>query len=199
MHILIVGATGRTGQAVLRQALAAGHDVTAFGRSAPPQTAGLTFVAGDPRKPDDLSAAMKGQDAVVSCLGQRSSADHDLLALAAKAILQAMTAADVRRLVVVSQGLLAKSVNPAVFALRVILKRHVADSRAMERLIGASPLDWTIVRPPRLIAKARTTAHQIVVDAQPKGVFSMSYSALGVCLLHIVQSPDFTRKTLGVG
>lgn len=71
-RLLILGATGSLGRHVLRQALAAGHDVTVFVRTPsklPPEVhERLSVHAGDliTALPGDL---VKGQDALINCAG----------------------------------------------------------------------------------------------------------------------------------
>src|SRR5262245_66633491 len=74
MKIFVIGATGRTGREVVEQALARGHDVTAFVRS--PEAIGLTnerlaVIKGEATEEDQLVKAMQNHDAVVSTLGPR--------------------------------------------------------------------------------------------------------------------------------
>jgi len=74
MNLLILGATGGTGQALVEQALAQGHTVTAFARN-PAKVratqANLRVFQGDISNYDSLQAAIRGQDAVLSALGIR--------------------------------------------------------------------------------------------------------------------------------
>ena len=71
-RLLIVGATGSLGRHVLRQALAAGHDVTVFVRTPsklPPEVRERVSV-----HLGDLSAAVpfdlvRGHDALINCAG----------------------------------------------------------------------------------------------------------------------------------
>src|SRR5689334_10058504 len=107
MVLFIVGATGGTGRALVAQAVARGHRVTAFVRSpgklgAPPT--GVTVVQGDPRSAAELGAAMKGCDVVISALGPPipSLRRTTILGEGAKATTTAMTAAGLGRLLIVS-------------------------------------------------------------------------------------------------
>ena len=73
MNLLIVGATGGTGQQVVTQALERGHQVTALVRR-PPRVEprhGLSAVVGDVLNPGSLDNAMQGQEAVLSALGHK--------------------------------------------------------------------------------------------------------------------------------
>ena len=72
MNLLILGATGGTGRALVRQALDQGHVVTAFARD-PAKVKicheNLRIARGDILDYDSVQAAVKNQDAVVSALG----------------------------------------------------------------------------------------------------------------------------------
>ena len=199
MKFLIIGASGRTGQALTAMALSHGHQVTAFGRRRPdnfPDNFG--FVKGDPQEAKELLIAISGHDAVISCLGQRSSHDAGLLARSASAAVSTMQNSHHRRYIVVSQGLLFPSANPIVLLLRSILKRHVADSQEMESIVRGSNLDWTIVRPPRLKMGARSRGFKIAIGDQPTGSWSMAYDDLGACLLEIAEGKSCIGKIVGV-
>lgn len=145
-----------------------------------------------------LVQALADQDAVISCLGQRSGGDGNLLRVAAAAMLEAMARARVRRCIVVSQGLLFPSRNPIVALLRLILARHVADSAAMERLVDASDLDWTIVRPPKLNEGKSPRGYRIAVDAAPRGAWAMQYDDLATFLLDEAENGTHGRQIVGI-
>ena len=74
MKLLVFGATGGTGRALVEQALEQGHVVTAFARD-PAQVRrahpNLTVVRGNMLDYDSVEAAVKGQEAVLSALGVR--------------------------------------------------------------------------------------------------------------------------------
>jgi uncharacterized protein len=74
-RLIILGATGSLGRHVLRQALAAGHQVTVFVRSAaglPSETGPLVATyMGDLNAiaPADLAGIVSGHDALINCAG----------------------------------------------------------------------------------------------------------------------------------
>ena len=200
MNLFLLGATGRAGRHVLDQALARGHGVTALVRdpSALQARKNLRTKLGDPRRADDLASVLVGHDAVISCLGQRSTSDATLLREAAAAALEALRRAGVRQYVVVSQGLLFSSRNPIIHLLRLILARHVADSAAMERLVCASDVDWTIVRPPRLLDGGAAKGYRIETGAQPTGPWSMQRADLAAYLLDEAEERKSPRAIVGI-
>ncbi len=154
MRLFVLGATGRTGCALVAQGLGRGHAVTAFGRSvSSDDTAGaLRVVIGSPMSAGDVAAALPGHDAVLSALGTRGLGTTSVLVDSARAIIEAMRRARVRRLVVLSSSLVeARSGWVAFLAGRTLLRHIAGDQRAMEALITGSELDWTLLRPARLV------------------------------------------------
>ena len=74
MKLLIFGGTGRTGRALVEQALEQGHVVTVFARD--PAKVRMTYenlrvMKGDIADYDSVETAIKAQDAVLSALGTR--------------------------------------------------------------------------------------------------------------------------------
>jgi putative NADH-flavin reductase len=199
VNLLLLGATGRTGRLVLDQALARGHAVTAIIRRAEIRAEGrLRTVGGDPLSADVLAPLLAGQDAVISCLGQRSRQDRRLLHDAAAATLEAMARTGAQRLLVVSQGLLFPDRNPVLGLLRLMLARYLADSGAMERLVCASSVDWTIVRPPRLRERGAPRGYRVQAGARPIGAWSMQRVDLAAFLIDEAERGQYRRKIVGV-
>lgn len=79
MKLTIFGATGRIGGHVVRQALEAGHEVTAVVRDSTRlgiSHPALTVVTiPDMTNPGDLQAALSGSDAAISGIGPRTRSD----------------------------------------------------------------------------------------------------------------------------
>jgi putative NADH-flavin reductase len=161
MRLTVFGATGGIGTDVVRQALARSHEVIAVvrdpARLAVPPAATLTVVTADVMDPSAIKPALDGADAVASALGPRSGGPPNVLTESMHAILSAMDATGVRRLIAVSasgffvepgEGFLTGKIAKPL--LRRILRDNAADTRRMEQLITASPTDWTILRPSQL-------------------------------------------------
>lgn len=200
MNIFVLGGSGRTGRLVLDQALSRGHGVTAIARTQGTirPSGSARIIVGVPLRVVVLAPLLANQDVVISCLGQRSSQDADLLRDAAAVTVEAMSLAHVRRYLVVSQGLLFPSRNPIIAILRLMLARHVEDSTAMEALIRASDLDWTIVRPPRLKKGASSGGYRIERGAAPRGSWAMQYADLATFLLDEAENGNHKKDIVGV-
>jgi putative NADH-flavin reductase len=156
MKLLLLGATGGVGSHVLRQALAAGHDVTVLVRdeSALDVSEGVRVVVGDATSVDDVAEAVAGQEAVLDAVGSRRMR-HPVEVEVGEAVLAAMTASGVRRLVVCSAFGVGDSAADAtalqkVF-FRTVLGKVYEAKEAADAQVRASGLDWTLVYPTRLV------------------------------------------------
>jgi putative NADH-flavin reductase len=176
MRLALLGGTGRIGVVLLARLLGDGHQVTALARNPGALTAkpGLTIVRGDATDAGAVTAAVDGAEAVLSALGPRGPKSPGLLESAAGNIVAAMSKAGARRLICVSaagafiesdpdMGRLVKLILPRVFATQF------ADTRAMEESIRASGLDWTLVRPTRLVNGPVTGRYRVAPDYAPPG------------------------------
>ena len=132
MRLFLVGATGKTGLALIDQALARGHRVTAFVRSPLKLVAreGLAIVKGDPLDAGDLGGALPGHDAVLSALGPPGPFATTIAADGARAMVAAMRATSLRRLLVVGVAVLFEHNGVLATLLRHTLLRNVADDSA---------------------------------------------------------------------
>ena len=173
MKVFVLGATGGTGQLIVRYALAKGHTVVALVRSKAraPDLPGAELVEGDARDEGALTRALAGCDAVVSSLGTGMSLFREvtLLSTATRALITAMERGGVRRLVCITGmgagdsrghgGLLYDRL-----ILPLLLRNVYKDKDRQEALIRASSLDWVIVRPVMLIDDVARGSVRAVTD-----------------------------------
>jgi len=197
-----MGATGRIGRLVVRQAIERGHFVSAYVRSPAKVNAKherLTVFGGDARNADGITKYLQAHDAVVSCVGHTSSADTTVLQDATRAILQAMKTTGVRRLLVVSVAFLFPETGlPGMLLRKVFLRSTGKDAGAMEAMLARESLEWTVVRPPRLTDGERTGKYRVLDGHLPKRGFVISRADVADFLLSEAESPKHIRKTVGV-
>src|SRR5690349_2134164 len=101
MKLTVFGATGGIGQEIVRQALTAGHEVTAVVRDParlPVTGAGLDVFRADLTDPEAVRPAVSSRDAVLSGLGARTRKDAGITARLTRTVLRAMEAEGTRRL-----------------------------------------------------------------------------------------------------
>jgi uncharacterized protein YbjT (DUF2867 family) len=154
MKILVLGATGATGQLIVRDAVAIGHSVVALVRAkARSNLPGAELIEGDPRDEGTLARALDGCDAVVITLGTGVGLRKvDLLTDATRALVAAMTRTGVRRMVCISALGVGDSRGHGGFVFDrlfqpLLLGPAYKDKERQEAAIRASSLDWVVVRP----------------------------------------------------
>lgn len=155
MHILIFGASGGTGRALVEQALAQGDEVTAVVRSPaklPIEHEQLHIRTCDAFQPEQIESLFNEHshyDAVASCLNTNQGIEpgHDLEQMISN-IIPLLQKHEVRRIVYcASAGVNHELTGERGLAAMQFLRHPLADHRAAIELIQAAKLDATIVRP----------------------------------------------------
>jgi len=206
--IIVFGASGATGSAVVKQALEAGHKVTAVVRNPDGfASAGLTSTyhpnliisQGDVMQPASFAGAMSGQDVVISALGSRSAKATTLYSTGIKNIIASMQENKVKRIICFSasalytnpkMGLLVRLITTLI--LQRILKGPYADLRLMETTVQQSQLDYTIIRPPRLTNKPMKGKYRDAVNEHLGKAFVIARADLAHYMLnHMEDSLTF--------
>ena len=171
MKIVVFGASGPTGLEILKQALLAGHIVTAFVRSPSKVTVqhtNLNIIQGDATDPAAVQLAIRNQDGVVSALGPTRPPIPGMLVKTNQNILDGMQKAGLRRLVATTgAGVRDPQDHPGLIdhimkgLLSVVAAEVLRDSAAGVAVIRQSELDWTIVRFPRLTDGLHTRVYRV--------------------------------------
>jgi putative NADH-flavin reductase len=172
MHLSILGGTGRTGIPLVRRALDAGHTVRVLARDPtklPFTHERLTVLTGDAGHPADLVTLTEGTEALVSALGPVKGLE-DICSRATKAALEA----GVRRYVITSGAGLdvpgdQKDLPGRLISrlIRFVSPAIVADKERELAMLQASPCEWTLVRPPRLVDGPATGTYRVDVKTGP--------------------------------
>jgi len=219
VKITVIGATGRIGSSIVDQALAAGHEVTAVARNPDRITAKVRAVRVDLNVQDavDLAPAVEGADAVLSALGPRSNAEAGIASRGTRELIKAMEAAGTRRLLVISAAPIGSVPSPArpdpprhdpgdgPFVSRVLtpivkmaLRRQYDDLAVMEDALRGSDLDWTIVRPPRLVNGPVSGKYRTAIGQNVHGGRRIARADVAHLMLALVDEPNSVRQTVGV-
>ena len=219
MKLTIFAATGGIGRQILEQAIAVGHDVTAVVRNPKALSGEVRVVTADLAAPDPaaLKSAVEGADAVLSGLGPRSQSEAGIASLGTRAIVQAMKATDVRRIVVVSAAPIstvpsAGRPNPPKHdpgegffmrhllspMIKAILRKHYADLALMEDNPRDSELDWTVVRPPRLTNKPLTGTYRSANGQNLRRGLVISRADVAHLMLRVLEQPETIKQAIGI-
>jgi len=223
MKLTIFAATGGIGRHVLEQAVAAGHEVTAVVRNPnklPEKVRQkVRTVTADLAAPDlgSLKSAVANADAVLSGLGPRRLSEAGITSRGTRAIVEAMKAADARRIVVVSAAPIGTVPSPGRpnpprhdpgegFFMRnllspmikTVLRKHYADLALMEDILRDSSLDWTVMRPPRLTDKPLTRIYRTAHGQNLRGGLTISRADVADMMLRVLEQPESIDKAIGI-
>lgn len=161
MKLTVFGATGKSGRILVRKALEAGHELTAFARTPEKLDARhdrLSVVKGDALDAAAVAEAIRGSDAVVSLIGVNPKSLEPVFAASVANMIAGMRAAGVRRLVLSAGagvgdpndagGLAGRLIGGLI---KLLARRAYEDGLAAAAAIrAAADLDWTMVRLPML-------------------------------------------------
>lgn len=204
MKFLLIGATGPTGQEIVKQGLALGNEITALVRDVSKVAVSdphLHLVAGDILNPVEVDAAMAGQRAVVCCLGIGVTFKHvTLFSDGTRNLLDAMHKHAIQRIECITGiGAGDSRGHGGFFYNRVIeptlLHTIYQDKDRQEELLRASDRDWIIVRPGQLTNDEATGKYRVSLDLTGVTVGKVARADVARFVLAQLGSNDFLRKT----
>ncbi len=207
MKIVVLGASGGCGSQLVSLGQQRGHQVTAVVRSAtwqPPS--GVRVLRGDLTQESFLREAVHGTEVVLSALGLRIKGlapwhkpeRPDFLVASTSALVAAMKAEGVRRLLAISAGGVGDSLPkmPSFFRALIALtamKAVYAELAKMEAAMLSSGLDVCICRPSSLTDGALT--RQVKVTQGYAGRATISRADVASWMLDQLAVPAFAEKT----
>jgi uncharacterized protein len=221
--VVIFGATGTIGQAVVREALDRGHEVIGVSRNPDNFSyteSNFTGVAGNPTLLQSVLEITEGADAVISAVGGREAPTPEETAMnqTAVAFSQAYAGlgADGPQVVVVGGGLTSHGSLEAVIENLPPNATEGSPFRAL--FLGhwyayqeylASDINWTFVAPPLGIigfgntagedirkGTYRTSTEGFAYDSNGDNIISKS--DLAVAILDFAETDDFNQQWVGL-
>ncbi|XP_053107825.1 uncharacterized protein LOC128325934 isoform X2 [Hemicordylus capensis] len=213
MKLSVLGASGQTGQFLVKQALEQGHEVTALVRNVaklPIQHQNLKVVETDIFSADQLSEHFQGQDAILSCLGfpYRIFSSISGYTDSMKAITAAGRRSNVKHIIVMTSWFTApeSGQNASIlvrFLLLPLIRSVLTNMYQMENYLKeeCSDLNWTVVRPPGLQNVPATDkeilTHEGYFVPDPNGYPATNSVARGDVarfMLSLLKTNEWTRR-----
>jgi uncharacterized protein YbjT (DUF2867 family) len=195
--LAVTGGTGFVGSHLINAARAEGFELRALTRGWRPPEDGIDWVDGALDRADSLAKLCEGADAVVHIAGlinASSRAAFDAVNVAGTAnIIDAARGCGVRRFVQIS----------SLAAREPELSDYGRSKAKAERLVSASGLDWTIVRPPAVYGPGDRETFELfrmarrgLVALPPRGRFSVLHvEDLARLILAVLDEPDSHGET----
>lgn len=212
MKVALIGPTGFVGKAVLTELLARGHEVVALARDPAklPAQAGLSVRKADALQAEEVAAAARGSDAVVSAYnpGWGVADLYNEFLQGTRAIYAGVKSAGVARLLVVGG---AGSLYAAP-GLQIVdtpefpaewKNGALAAREALNLLKAESSLDWTFLSPAVHLEPGerrgsyRTSLDTPVMDAN--GPAHVSTADLAVAIVDELEQRRHIRRRFTVG
>jgi uncharacterized protein YbjT (DUF2867 family) len=109
-----------------------------------------------------------------------------------------MANSGISRLAIVSAAVLFPEKGLYFAFFKWLLRHHARDLLAMEDLVRASSLAWTIARPPRL-TNSPDAQFRAVRDALPPGSRAMSFRSVAAFMLEAVERRSHITEIVGLG
>lgn len=180
MKVIIFGATGFSGQAILAETIKQGHEVTVFVRDSSKVKINhnnLRIVEGNVLDSQKVAFVIQNQEAVIQCLGVGGKGDGNpttFISEATKVIVDEMQKQQIKRMIAMSNVGAGNSVafQPWFFTKIILpyfmkwLKVIIDDKNRMEPIIMNSNLNWTIVRCPNIVDKPAKGKYNATLDGK---------------------------------
>lgn len=207
MKIVVFGATGIVGKAVVNEALKKGHEVTVLTRNARKVTIRhehLHIVEGNVADKNVVRTVLKDQEAVIQTLGIGGKGDGkptSIVSEANKIIMTEMEQMNVKRLIAISVIGAGNSLTflPWIYRKLVLplfmkwFQAVIDDKNRMEPMIKRSGLDWTIVR--CTTVKERPATGKVNATLDGKGLkFSISAADMAVFIVNQLTDNSFLKQ-----
>lgn len=211
MNIVVLGATGKTGQLLINQALSKGWQVTAIVRRLGVLQArsNLNVIQAELNDQTCLAQHFYGADAVISCLGARPSLEtlfirSDFQKQTLPTIAAALNAANVPRFVLMSSFGIGETRQQAGWFLKLFLysfmaKRLFDDKVEAEKSLVDCRANWTAAYPVTLAKSAKDVAVDSVPLAQVQkvaGIPRLNFATVANELLSLAIRTDCNQQKL---
>jgi uncharacterized protein len=212
MRIVLLGATGFVGSALLKEALDRGHIVTAIERHPEKleKREGLTAKAGDVYDTTSLATLIQGNDAIISAFnpGWKNPNLYDDQVRGTASIIAAIKEVGIKRVLWVG-GAGGLEVKPGVRVVDSpdlpswVRPGSLATIDALDQLRKEPELEWSYLspsaelKPGQRSGKFRLGNDQLLVDATGKSEISVQDYA--VAMIDELERPAHVRRRFTVG
>jgi len=203
MKIIVFGATCGVGRHVVKQALEKGFEVTAFVRNPSKlevEHDKLHIIQGDAFNKEEVSAAIDGHDAVISCLGssQGMKKSNELEEMT-KNIVDGMKEHQVKRIIyTASAGIDGEIPGISGKMVMKMLKNALTDHRHAVDYIQANGLHYTIVRPMGLTNDPFTGNYREAKEGVPNNARSIPRADVAHFIVKALTDPQYENTSIAV-
>ncbi|WP_162341833.1 NAD(P)-dependent oxidoreductase [Paenibacillus paridis] len=199
MSLLLIGATGKTGQYIQHFIEEKGLQARRFVRM--PEQVQTGSILGDIRNEQDVLQAMSGAEGVICALNTEG---NGTLLTGIQHIVRSMQEFKIKRLVTIgTAGILQSELQPHLLRYQSIENKRVNHEAAMEHeqaycALADSNLDWTIVCPTRLVQTEFTGEYRVRKNILPTGGSQISFADTAHFAVSSYLNQTFVRERVGI-
>ncbi|WNB17543.1 NAD(P)-dependent oxidoreductase [Marivirga arenosa] len=170
--LAVFGASGKTGEKFVEQALDAGYSIKALVRNPEKiktKKSIIEIIQGDVLNPEDVTKTVSGTDMVISLFGHVKGSPEGLQTKGTQNIIKAMRTAGVNQIISLSGGGLPfpdkdqpKFMDKMIrFIMKLAVPKILNDAVEHAELLKNSATDWIIVRGPRLTDEPKKDDYRV--------------------------------------
>jgi putative NADH-flavin reductase len=206
-RISVLGGTGYTGEAIVREAQRRGHEVTAVSRKDPAQPVdGVSYVTGSVLDDDVLDRVTEGQDVVIEAVSPRGDMAGQEEGLVERLIARATASGTRLGVIGGASSLLVAEGGPRLYDVNEMppeVRPEVDTGLALLDALKAAPeaLDWFYVSPPVTYGAwapaPDTGAYRLSDDVlltDEQGNSTISAADLARAVLDEIEQPRYRRR-----
>jgi uncharacterized protein len=207
MKIALLGSTGFVGKVLLKKALIANHIVKVLVRDQ--EKLGnyankVEIIQGEYFDPEKLKLVISGTEAVISTIGApgKNSPSKEEYIKAMQTLISIMKDLNIKRFILIGGAATRNKKNEIFgwrqnllkFIINTFLGKHLIQIKQAEfQILLQSDLDWTIVRPPRIVSSF--TKHTLNIDENKLYRSKVMVDDLAEFMLDQLVSDKWIRKT----
>ena len=211
MHILILGATGRTGRILLNEALKRGHSINVLVSHKGNLKSNVNLVnvhEGTPLNRYTLADAMRGCDAILSTLNISRVSDYpwaklrtskDFLSSSMQNVIETAKEQNLSRIIVTTAWGVGETKKDIPFWFRWLIKNSnirfaYFDHDRQEEMLQQSGIKWTIVRPVGLTDSEKEKEVRVTLYKSPKPSLTISRRNVALFMLDVLEKNLYNRE-----
>lgn len=208
MNIFLFGATGGTGKEILIKLLEQKHQVFILARN--PEALNiandnLKIIKGSIYNPGTYQDELSQCELVISALGTGTSRKPtEIYSKGGQQIITAMQKANVKRLITLTAGAFDPT-DPATknwivkYIVQPLFKNIYSDMQKWETILeNSKDIDWTIIRPSRLLNGKERGKYRVQLDHCPKGGSKINRSDLADFIVKQISSGKYIHQKVAI-
>ena len=206
MKIVLYGATGNSGQRILKELTDRGHEVTAVARNISKLPPTVKAVEDDLSNTDTIASVIAGADVVVSAYAPPQNNTDALLGVTERQIAAVKKAGESRLVVVGGAGLLEVAPGVTLIASGYLPEAYLPIATSHEKalaILRGSDINWTYFSPAGFFEPGQRTGKYRLgttkLIANEKGDSRISFEDYAVALADEIEKPAHQRGQLSIG